>query len=808
MYGLLQDLRYALRRARQTPVFSAIVVVTLALGIGVNAAVFSVADRALLRALPYPEADRLVGVWQTIRLNKVRIPLSYSQLGDLAQVRNQLDGLAPYQTRRFNIAGEGEPLELAGVVASADLFRVLGITPRLGRVFTPAEERDRVALLGYRTWVTRWGADPGVVGRQLTIENQSYTILGVLPPEVAFPSEAEQLWVPIGFAFAADPGLETGRERSAFRVVARLAPGATLARLNTMLGAAAPPPAPGASDARLTTGYVAGLLSDEATGRMRPALLVLLGAALLVLITASANAAALLIARATGRQREIALRQVLGGGPLRIARQLLFENLVLALLAGVVGGLLAQWVLDLLGGSWPDALPRVGAFDSPIRTMAFTFLLSLVTGVGFGLLPALRAVRPALEPALRAGGAGTIGGRQRRRALGALVAGQLALSLVLLVGAVLLLQSLLRLGAVDPGYDPTHLLAARVRLTPERYPGRPSQEAFFDALQARLAALPAVAHVSLSSTLPLSGSSNLTLLDPREIRPDDPESMLLVGRVTVGEGYSSALRARMVAGRGFTRGDDASAPRVVVVSQALARRLWPGRNALGERLPLGGKVGARVEATVIGIAADQRYGRLDGDPDPAMYLPWRQGQDEIAEMWLLLRTTGDPVSLAGAVRGVVRSLDPSQPIGELVSMSEVVSRSTASHRFNTLLVSLFAALALGLAMVGIAGVTAYSLSQRTREMGIRMALGAERGDLFRLGFSEVTRLVAVGTALGLCAAFASARTLRAMLFGVGPSDPATYLGVTLLLAGAALAACYLPIHRATKADPMVTLRSE
>jgi len=806
MSGLFQDLRYAFRRLRQAPVFAAVVIGTLALGIGVNVAVFTVVDRAILRAVPYPESERLVKVWQTSKLNRVRLSLSYAQVREIAALHSQVEAAGAYLTQRFNVSGAGDPIELPGIVASADLFRVLGVTPRLGRVFTGAEERDHVVVLSYRLWVGRWGADPGVLGKQLTIENQSYTIIGVLPPQATFPTEAEQLWVPIGFSFAADPALETDRRRSRFVAVARLAPGATLEGFRSALSAAAiaaEPPAGAPTGDRFTTGYVADRLSEDVTGSTRPALLVLLGAALLVLVTASANAAALLIARATGRQREIALRQVLGAGRFRVARQLLIEHLVLAVGAGVVGGVLAQWGLGLLASAWPAALPRVDVFDAPLRVMGFTFLLSLLTGIVFGLVPAMRAVSTDLEETLRSGGNRISGTLQRRRLLNGLVAGQLAVSLVLLVGAGLLLQSFIRLGAVDPGFDPAHLLAARVRLTPSRYPSRPVQDAFFDALRTRVRTMPGVQQVSMSSTLPLAGSNDYSILDPRTIRPDDPSAMLMVGLFMVGDDYPATLRMPLVAGRGLGSEDNPSSARSVVVSQALAHRLWGDESAVGKQLPLGDD-----RLTVVGVAADLRFGGLDQDPDPAMYIPARQDQGDRQEMWLLIRSSSRPATLAAGIREAVHALDPEQPIGELVSMMDVVTRSTASRRFNLLLVGVFATLALGLAVIGIAGVTAYSLSQRTRELGIRVALGADRSSLLNLGLGEALRVVAIGASVGVAAAFAAARSLRAMLFGVGPTDPLTYLAVTLLLAGVAFAACYLPIRRAANADPMVALRSE
>ncbi len=803
--NLLHDLWFGLRRLRQTPVFTAVVITTLALGIGVNVAIFMVADRAVLRAVPSDAPERLVRVWQTSRMNQVRLSLSYPRVRELASLGSQVEAAAGYTTQRFNVAGHGEPVELPALVASADLFRVLGITPRLGRAFTTAEERDPVVLLSYRLWVTRWGADPAVLGTSLMIENRSYTIIGVLPPRATFPSEAEQLWLPIGVSFAADPTLETDPRRSRFLAVVRLAPGATLAGFRAALSSAAAREAAAdtAATERLTTGYAAEGLRDELTGTTRPALLVLLGAALLVLVAAAANAAALLIARATGRQREIALRQVLGAGPGRVLRELLLEHVLLALAAGAMGGVLAQWGLDLLAGAWPDALPRVSLADAPLRVMLFTFLLSLLTGVAFGLVPAMRAVHPDLERSLRADGNRASGSRQRRRLLDVLTAGQLAASLILLVGAGLLLRSFIRLGAVDPGFDPAHLLAVRVRLTPARYPVRPAQELFFESLQRRLAALPGVRQVSTSTSLPLTGSTDYNIIDPREIRPDDPESMLLVGLFHVGDDFAATLRTPLVAGRGLTAEDTPAAPRSVVVSRALARRLWGEQPAVGRRIPAG-----HEELTVVGVVEDLYFGRLDGEVEPAMYLPLRQDTDERAERWFLIRSGGDPAILAAGVKSTVRSLDREQPIGELVRMTDLVARSTASRRFNLLLVSVFAALALGLAVIGIAGVTAYSLSQRTRELGIRVALGADRARILRLGLGGVARVVAAGAGVGLVAAAIFTRALRSMLFGVSPSDPWSYLAGTAVVTLVALGACYFPIQRAARTDPIITLKAE
>ena len=802
----MNDLRYALRSLAKNPGFSAIAIVTLALGIGANTAIFSAVDAVLLKPLPYPNADRLVSL-------DTKVPgpgkdvygssMSYPDIQQLQTLNRDFAGVAAYRDARYNYSGPDQALELAATVVSPNLFGVLGVSPALGRGFTGAELHDRLAVLSYGMWATAFGSDRNIVGRAITLDGQTFTVVGVMPRGFAFPNEDTQLWVPLGEALRAAPQLEFNRHFYAFQSVARLAAGATLARARADVGVVAQ---------RIASGSAFGVdpLKVEGVENVRSALLVLFGAVGLVLLIACANAAGLYVARATKRRKEVAVRRALGANRARLARQLLTESVVVALIAGAAGVLLARWGLAAVLAVWPG-VPRASEIGLDPWVLGFALVVSLVTGLAFGLLPALRAAAPGVERALRDEGGATTGSRRRHRTQRGLVVAEIALALVLLVGSGLLIRSFVRLTSVDPGYDTRDVLAARIRLTPSRYADPTLQNQFFQNLTDLLAQHPGVADVSVSRwTLPFTGGVQILAFDPRAIRPNATEEFVAAHLNVVGPGYFAAMGIPL-RGRDFTPQDRADAPKVVIMNRRLTDELWPGQDPVGKvfRVRRPGGAGG-YDATVIGTIGDIRYASLDATPMPELYFPELQAAagPGVPEVWVVLKAKRSPLALAGALRDAVRQVDPQQPIGDLVSLDQALSRSTAARRFSMTLLTLFAALAVVLALIGIYGITAYAVTQRTRELGLRMAIGARPAEVVGLLLKENLWLVLGGLVLGTAGATLATRALRSMLFGVSPLDAVTFVGAALVLGGVAMLATYLPARRAVRIDPMVALRYE
>src|SRR5437588_6127860 len=827
-----QDLRYAVRTLAKSPAFTAVAVLTLALGIGANTAIFSAVNGVLLKPLPYPGSDRLVQIMST-GFRGVRFGVSFPDLHDLRALSQDFTGVAAVRTQRHSLTGAGDPRDVQAAAVTANLLDVLQLRPEIGHSFAPAEERTPLALLSHGLWVTSFGRDPGILGRSISLDGRSFTVVGVMPAGLQFPNEDVQVWTPMGEFLSQNPQVETDRGVHFLNAVARLAPGVSMervvgdvkllaARLSasdsgstgagrqlSVTGQASPGGAPapsGGARSMLDTGFDVTLLRDVAIGDVRRPLLILLGAVGLVLLIACANGANLLLARATARRREMAVRRALGAGRGRLVRQLLTESTLLALAAGVVGVVLATGGLDALLAVWPHALPRTTEIGLDGRVLGFSLGLAVVTGVAFGILPAWRASAPGIEQSLREDAPGAIGGR--RRLQNVLVVGEVTLALVLLVGAGLLVRSIIRLTNVNPGFDTRDVLAARIRLTPARFPSGAQQKLFFEDMLAAVESHAGVQSASLASTLPLSGQMFMVVFDPRTVRPDYPEPIMVLRSSSVSRSYFTTFRIPIQRGRGFTVEDRAGAPSVAIINRTTADQLWPGQDPIGKQPTIRGPGQPAGPVTIVGVIDNLRSASLDAAPQPEIYRPASQ-QSEMQEMWLVVRANnGRPIQLAGAIREAVRRGDPDQSIGEIVSLEQLIGRQTVARRFNTTLLTIFALLAVGLALVGIYGVTAYAVTQRTRELGIRMALGARGGDVVRLLMRESLRRVAVGVGLGLVAALGVTRALTAMLFEVTPRDAATFAATSLLLVAVALVATWVPARRATKVDPMVALRYE
>ena len=831
MDTFLPDLKYAIRQLARSPGFAAVAILTLAVGIGANTAIFSVVNAVLLRPLPYPRSEELV----TVRSGGLfgergGFAISYRDYQDVAELKGPLAGAAVVRGGRYNLTGAGDPREMEVAFASPSLFSVLDLRPVLGRVFSAAEEQEPVAVLSHRFWQTAFGGDSSALGRMVNLDGTGFQVIGVMPATMRYPNADVEAWIPVGWSFVAQPQLRITRTFRGYTGLVRLAPGVTVDRLNSDLSVLAQrineettasgggsqrveitmnsgPGGPGGPGARGGPGafgmsFQVASLRDEAVGDRGTAIIVLAAAVGLVLLIACANTASLLIARATRRRKEIAVRRALGAGRNRLVRQLLTESVLLSVTGAVLGVALSFVALRAILSVWPAVLPRQNDIRIDAIVLAFTLALSVLTGIAFGLVPALKASSPRLEEALR-DEAGLAGGRRPRRTLATLIAGEIALALVLLVGAGLLVRSFISLNRVSPGFDTSDLLAARIRLTPSRYTSPAAQKQFYDQLTDALRQRPEVAGVTTMRTLPLSGARMIIGMDPREVRADDPEQSLMLETFVVGPDFFTTLGIPLLDGRGFNSQDVAGGLPVVVINTRVARRLWPGENALGQSLPLGGP----TPAVVIGIVGDLHGASLSEDVGPQIFRPLTQAQAPQPVMWIALRGPR-PLALVPALQETVRAVDPQQPIAEIASVDQMIARDQSARRLNTTLVTVFALVAALLAIVGIYSVTAYAVSQRSREFGIRLALGARSSQLLGLVLRENALLVGGGVLAGLLLAALASRTLDSLLFGIVSLDLVTFGGVAVVLAAVALVATALPASRAGRVDPVTALRNE
>jgi putative ABC transport system permease protein len=801
------DVRYAARGFLKTPGFTLVALVALALGIGANTAIFSVVNAVLLRTLPYKQADRLVAVWEHNRAGtREHNPVAPRNFLEWQAQSKSFDEQAAFYDTRFNLTGTGDPVEVPAQVATGNLFKTLGADALVGRTFAPDDGepgRDSVVVIGYGFWQRQFGGARDVVGKTVALNGRKATIIGVMPPDFKWfvkensrGGKPAELWTPTKFTVA--QAQKTGRFVS---TVARLKDGVTLDGARAEMNAIASRLEQANPDFNKNWGVALVPLREQLAGELKTPLLVLLGAVAFVLLIACANVANLLLARAASRSKEIAIRAALGAGRVRVIRQLLTESLLLSLAGGALGLLLAAWGVGALVALSPPNLIGSQEVGVSLPVLGFTFGVSLLTGVVFGLMPALEAARFDPNEALKETGRGNTGGARSRRARAALVVSEIALALVLLVGAGLMIRSFTRLQAVDPGFDPKNLLTMRVEVPPTKYKEDGQFVNFFRHATEQLASLPGVRSVAVVNYLPIGGGLGSNTDFTIEGRPapaagDAPDTDVRV----VDENYFRTMGIPVVSGRTFTTQEGTEDRHTIIINDSFARKYFPGESPIGKRITVDMMDNPQPNE-IVGVVGDARYARLDDEHHPMVY--WTHPQLTYPAMSFVVRTEGDPLSLAEPARRQIQAIDGDQPVADVRTMESWIGESVSRARFGTLLLGVFASVALLLAAVGIYGVMAYTVTQRQHEIGIRMALGAQRRDVLRLVARQGMTLALAGVCLGLLGAFALTRVMASLLYGVSATDPATFAGIALLLTAVALLACLAPARRATRVDPMI-----
>lgn len=807
MGTFLHDIRYSLRTLRKNPGFTLVVTLALALGIGANTLIFSVVNAILLRPLPFDEPERLAMLWGEVRGER-HSPTSYADLMDLRRDATSMAKLAGFGRTSTFITDGGEPEPVRGCVASADLFPVLGAQAALGRVFTAEEDRpgsQQVAVLSDGLWRRRYGGDRGIIGRTVMFDGKPVTVLGVMPPGFQFPLQGNPIeyWVPLETNLTDYRREQRGSHW--MQLIGRLRPGVSYEHAAEELRALSEKYSKEFPGSNTDYSFYPISLHDDMVEKGRPALLLMVGAVVLVLLIACANVANLLLARASARQRELAIRSTLGASRARIIRQLLADTLVLSLLGGAAGLLLAWWGIDLLIASIPadGALIHRAGLDPTV--LLFTLGISLGTGLIFGLAPALQATGRDLNDSLKEGGRGASDTGRRQTLRNALVVAEVALSLVLLIGAGLLIRSFVQLQDVDPGFNPEGVTVVDIPLSQTRYDTPEKQARFFEQVLDRMRAIPGVESAGGTYMIPLSGNnqgSTFGIVGVDIGSAPSPEA----GHRLASPGYFRTMGIALLRGRDFTDRDRPGAPLVVVVNQALVDRYFDGKNPIGRRLEIGNGENVQ-EWEIIGVAGNVRFTSLEEEAKPEYFLPYSQ-RPEGRTAFVLRAPSAAPAALDAPLRAAVREIDPNQPVVSIQGMQTLVDDSGAGRRFSTMLIVGFAAVALLLASLGIYGVIAYSVERRTHEIGIRMALGAQRRDVLGMVVRQGMRLAGIGLAIGLVASFALTRLMTGLLYGVSPTDPGTYLLIPLFLASVAFLACAIPARRAMNIHPMAALKYE
>ena len=806
----LSELRYALRTLARSRGFTVVAILTLSLGIGANSAIFSVVNAVLLQPLPYAEPDRLVLLWGAGRAGGAgRDQISFTDMDDWRKQNHVFEDIAAYEHWDAGMAGDFAPERVPGMQVSDGYFALMRGTPLFGRVLLPEDQidgQDYVVVLGYDLWRRKFGGDPKVVGRTVELSGRPYTIVGVMPASfrplpASLVGKHAELYRPV-----AEQHDDNQRASRHLRAIARLKPRVTTAQAQAEIDLlarqqeAAHPRSDKGRAVRVVT------LRDDLVRNLRQALLVLQGAVCFVLLIACANMANLLLARSAGRRKELAIRTALGAGRFSLARQALTESLLLALAGGTCGLCLASWGTDLLQKLGTAVIPELSGIQLEVRVVTFTLAISLATGVLFGLVPALQASPDAIE-GLKAGGRSS-GGTASQGVRHALVISQMAVALVLLAGAGLLLHSFARLQGVQPGFEPRNVLTGNLALPTVRYPIGPKQAAFYRTAIERIRQLPGVRYAAAVSVLPESTNFDTTATEMEGHRVPPGEEPYL-DRYIVTPDYFRTLSIPLVRGRLFTELDTEQRPPVVLINETAARMYWQGQDPLGKRLRVGGSDVPMQKApwrTVVGVVRDVYQYGLDGQRSAQLYFP--HGQFPTGYMTLVVKCASDPAQMTAGVRGQIRTVDKDQPLYDVATMEEVMADATAGRRFSLVLLAIFSGIALSLAAVGIYGVISYSVTQRTQELGTRMALGAQRRDILRLVLGQGLIMILAGAGAGTAAAVLLTRFLASLLFGVSATDMATFGGAIAVLMIVALAACYLPARRAARTDPMAALRWE
>lgn len=809
----MNDLRFALRQLLKSPGFTIVAVLTLALGIGANSAIFSVVDTVLLRPLPFKDAGQIAMVWgRTLRDGgSDRNNHSFPDYTDFRDQSQSFAALAAY-TRAGSTLTQGEEGQpLSGIAVTPEIFDALGVSPFLGRGYTREEDKaggPPVVVITHQLWQRAFGSDPKIVGQQVTMGALSYTVLGVMPAGWKFPVESQKIDYLMPMQAVVGANELNNRGAHFMDIVGRLKTGVALRQAEAELSAITGRLSQQYPETNTNFASVAIVpLHENIVGDVRPTLLIMLGAVALVLLIACANVANLLLARAAARSREIAIRTALGASRMRIVRQLLCESFLLALLGGAGGLLFASWGVDVLGALGPRRVPRLNEVSVNATVAAFTFLVAIVSTLAFGLVPALQVSRGSVNEALQQGAKGSTGGLHANRIRAALIVSQVALSLLLLAGAGLLIKSFFNLQNTELGYHPERVMTFSLALPRVKYPEAELQIRTFERVLERLATVPGIETIGAVNPLPLSNSVRASSMTVSGAAPVPPGQHPAAGHLIVTGDYFQAMKTPLLSGRAIDRRDTQNSPLVVMINEAFAKRFFPERDPLSQQVMIDRDDDKAPPCQVIGVVADTRHDTLKDEPGPEYYVPL--SQDPERRLDFVLRTTAaNPAGLDRAVKNAVQSVDKDLFVPALRPMEYFLAQQLAPPRFNMMLLAVFAGVALILAAIGIYGVIAYSVTQRTREIGIRMALGAQKGQMLRMMLRQSLTLVAIGLAVGLAAAFAATRLLASLLYGVGASDIFTYAAVVVLLAGAALLASYIPARRAMKVDPMVALRYE
>jgi len=812
MNNFLQDLRYGLRVLAKSPGFTFVAILTLALGVGANTAIFSVVNTVLLRPLPYKDPDRLVMIWESSKARGLdRSQASPVTFTDWREQTQLFESIAGWWYPRINLTGgDGEPEQVRTIDVTDRFFYVLGAQPLLGRTFLPGEDRpggERIAVIGYGLWQRRFGSDPGVIGQTVALDGSAFTVIGVMPQGFKYPEETE-VWCPLGW----DPARHSRNARF-FEVVARLNPGVSLATAQAEMSALSRRIAEEYPQSNADWGVSVVSLHDQIVGNYQTSLWIMLGAVGFVLLIACANVANLLLARAEAREKEVCIRLALGAGRIRLIRQFLVESFLLTLAGSAIGLALAYFGGNLLMRINPVKIPNLDTVTLSGRVLLFTLGIAMLTGVVFGLVPALHASRTDLNKTLKEGGRDSKSSSGGRRTRSALVIAEIAVALVLLVGAGLMLRSLFQLQQIDTGFNSDNVLTFNLQLPRAGYQEWRKVSEFYSQLLDRIETLPGVRSADATGFLPLESGWRIEFqVAGRQASTADEQ--IRVQYHQVSPGYFKTLGIPLIAGSEFQKEEDATRPGVAIISQTLARQFFPDEDPVGKRVsniargigPLARYLPQANEAEIVGVVGDVSNNGIKAAPEMAIYFP--QAQFAYRSMNIVVRTQSNPMAMIGAIQKEVWSLDSNLPVSNPMPLEQTLSDSIAPQRFTLTLLGLFAALSLVLAGVGIYGVMSYTTAQRTREIGVRMALGASRSDITSLVMRQVVTLASTGVAIGLGGAFALTRLMSSLIFGVSATDPLAFASVAVLLAAVALLAGYIPAYRATKVDPMTALRYE